>query len=72
MIAENHNVLGQSSERLPYVSQLFTGPYNGLWALVNPLNEEQCFEYQNDLNRTNIIKLEHRVVQILRYNKLVK
>lgn len=70
LAAENHNVLGQSYEKLPFVSELFTGPHYGLWALVNPLTEEQCFKKL--LNQTDIPQLRDRVLQILRYNMFLK
>ncbi|KAJ8984333.1 hypothetical protein NQ317_012552 [Molorchus minor] len=67
--AEFHDVLAQSYEKLPYVSDLFTGPQYGLWALVNPLPPEQCIEL-NAINE-NIPKPRSRVVRILKYNKFL-
>lgn len=74
--AENHNVLAQSYSSLPYVSCLFNGPQNGVWALVNPFSPETC----TSANRTQFAlsneiipaTLEARVVKILQYNKRTK
>ncbi|KAG5883609.1 hypothetical protein JTB14_025183 [Gonioctena quinquepunctata] len=70
MRAEYHSVLAQSFEKLPFVSELFTGPRNGLWAIVNPAGPGDCL----NLNGTaeNLPELESRVVRIMRYNKFVE
>ncbi|KAF7269021.1 hypothetical protein GWI33_017903 [Rhynchophorus ferrugineus] len=65
MTAENHDVLGQSYTRMPYVSRIFTDPQNGIWALVNPFNAQDC---QTDL--TNFQSLQ-RAVKIMRYNRVL-
>lgn len=66
MIAEFHDVLAQSYERLPYVSQIFTGPQNGIWALVNHAGPDSCgSEEANDLET-----LDTRVVKIMKYNRI--
>ncbi|KAJ8959609.1 hypothetical protein NQ318_021795 [Aromia moschata] len=68
--AEYHNIFAQSYEKLPYVSELFTGPQNGLWALVNPLSPKECMEVNNTILE-NIPRPENRAVKILKYNKFL-
>ncbi|KAJ3646746.1 hypothetical protein Zmor_024320 [Zophobas morio] len=58
--AEYYNVLAQSYDLLPYVSQLYTGPQNGIWAIANPGHPTQC--------PTDSPHLEKRLVKLLKYN----
>ncbi|KAK9752195.1 Major royal jelly protein [Popillia japonica] len=65
-IAENHDVLIQSYETLPYVSQIFYGPKDTIWALVNPSKPQTC----QDIKRSAIFpdetstKLKTRVIKL--------
>ncbi|XP_023026494.2 uncharacterized protein [Leptinotarsa decemlineata] len=68
--AEYHNVLAQSYEKFPFVSELFTGPQNGLWAIVNPAGQDGCSNFNETME--NLPELQSRVVRILRYNKFVR
>ncbi|XP_044253218.1 uncharacterized protein LOC123004163 [Tribolium madens] len=58
-IAEHYNVLAQSYELLPYVSQLYTGPQNSIWALANPSPSHLCQESP---------QLSKRLIKLLKYN----
>ncbi|CAH0564432.1 unnamed protein product [Brassicogethes aeneus] len=71
--AEHHSILAQSYQKLPYVSQLFTGPQLGLWALVNPVNPDVCdninmiYHYPED--KPNVT---HRFVKLLNRRNVFK
>ncbi|CAH1972070.1 unnamed protein product, partial [Acanthoscelides obtectus] len=65
MKAEYHNVLAQSYEKLPYVSELFTGPQRGLWAVVNSGSPDMC-------NLTDLPTVQKRFVKILKFNAIYK
>ncbi|CAH1116316.1 unnamed protein product [Phaedon cochleariae] len=65
--AEFHNVLMQSYDKLPYVSQLFTDPQKSIWALVNKDNPEECST--RSTSNESESALGSRVVRILRYSK---
>lgn len=73
-MAEYHNLLAQSYDALPYVSSLFTGPQNGIWALVNPQRPTLCSDHNRTLPESsgNYPKLKSRVVKLLKYNDIVK
>lgn len=64
--AEYHTILAQSYKRFPYVSDFFLGPYNGIWALVNPADPDaMCNESQD-------VKMKARLVKITKNNAIDK
>ncbi|KAI4456322.1 protein yellow-related [Holotrichia oblita] len=66
LIAENHNVLMQTYEALPYVSQIFYGPKDTIWALVNPWKPQTCQDFKRNtfpLDKTSP-KLKSRIVKL--------
>lgn len=72
MRAEYYNVLAQSYDKLPYVGDLFTDSQYGLWALVNPIDPNECSEYTNNGSFNDIPRVAQRFVKILKYNKFVQ
>lgn len=67
MIAENHNILLQSFEKLPYVSQIFNDQ-QGIWALVNPMDPDLC---GSDFDAEYFGNVSARIVKLVRYNKFL-
>ncbi|XP_049826508.1 uncharacterized protein LOC109596953 isoform X2 [Aethina tumida] len=67
MIAENHNILLQSFEKLPYVSQIFNDQ-QGIWALVNPIDPDLC---GSDFDAEDFGNVTARIVKLVRYNKFL-
>lgn len=67
--AEHHDVILQSYEALPYISQLFTDPFNSIWALINPSQFQEC-TYDSKLSfqvPKDIPLLKTRIMRISKF-----
>lgn len=68
LTAEYHDVIIQSYQMFPYVSQIFHGSKNTIWALVNPGKSEFCYgDERNSQNHllNDLPRLENRIVKIV-------
>lgn len=74
LTAENHDVLIQSYEILPYVSHLFKTLQNDIWALINPLPVQDCATVEDRKNfrwPTEIPEVHNRIMQLVKVIKKV-
>ncbi|GJQ83886.1 hypothetical protein Trydic_g19827 [Trypoxylus dichotomus] len=68
LVAEYHDVVMQTYETLPFVSQFFYGPKNSIWALVNPAGPETCQQSNGNIPSWmygDLPKMKSRIVRIL-------
>ncbi|KAK5640866.1 hypothetical protein RI129_009413 [Pyrocoelia pectoralis] len=72
LLAENHEVLLQSLERLPNVAELFNDAQSNLWALVNPLPNEDCHSEKERKNFSSLHLRFETGLSVVRLSKFVR